>query len=71
MTVQVVCDVLGLRTTRVHMLIDEGKLVPITQLPGKTGAYLFDPDDVANLAAERARAKALRELRGAPDAELA
>ena len=31
-----------------------GKIEPSAQMPGKTGAYLFNPDDVDRLAAERA-----------------
>lgn len=35
-------------------LVERGELVPVGKLPGTTGAYLFDPNDVAALAAARA-----------------
>lgn len=30
--------------------VTEGRLVPLVRMPGKRGAYLFDPDEVDRLA---------------------
>lgn len=45
---------LGVTRKVVRRLVEHGDLVPAQKLPGKTGAYLFDPADVDALTAERA-----------------
>lgn len=45
---------LGLTRAGLIRLVQRGGL-PARKLPGRTGAYLFDPADVAALIAERAK----------------
>ena len=47
---------LGVSIRTVHRMVESGQLTPIIKLPGKTGAYLFDPEQVELLKAERAAA---------------
>ena len=42
-------DALGTSRRQVIRLVDAGRLVPLAKLPGRTGAYLFDPADVQAL----------------------
>lgn len=37
---------------QVHRLTQAGVLLPVTKLPGATGAYLFDPEQVDNAFAQ-------------------
>ena len=50
-----VASKLGLTRAGLTRLVQRGGLTPVVKLPGRTGAYLFDPDEVAALAAERAK----------------
>lgn len=47
-------SVLGVHVRTVHRLVRDGRLTAALKLPTPTGAYLFEPDDVAALAAEKA-----------------
>jgi len=48
-------DILGMSSpTSVSRLVQAGRLVPATKLPGLRGAYLFNRSDVERLAQERA-----------------
>lgn len=51
-----VATVLAVDVRTVHRLVTSGRLPVALKVPGKTGAYLFDPADVDRLAAERAAA---------------
>lgn len=44
---------LGIHRGTVLQRVTYGHLTPTTQLPGRTGAYLFDAEQVEALAAER------------------
>ena len=44
------CDLLGVGRTQLGRFINSGRLTPVKQLPGKSGAYLFNRDQVADLA---------------------
>jgi excisionase family DNA binding protein len=48
-----VAELLGIARSTVRQRVDNGKLVPIGQLPGRNGAYLFDAEQIEALAAER------------------
>lgn len=48
-----VAERLSLTRRQVIRLVDSGQLSAASQLPGRTGAYLFDPADVEALAVER------------------
>lgn len=43
-------DILGKHVRTVHRLIAEGALIPVTKMPGKTGAYLLRRVDVEKIA---------------------
>lgn len=45
---------LGLTRAGLIRLVQRGG-INARKLPGRTGAYLFDPDEVAALASERAK----------------
>lgn len=47
----------GLSLRTVHRLIDSGELPHVTKLPGKTGAYLFEPAVVERAFAARDKTK--------------
>lgn len=49
-----VAPILGLTRAGLIRLVQRGG-INARKLPGRTGAYLFDPDEVAALAAERAK----------------
>ena len=49
-----VSAILGCSRREVTRLVERGVLEPAMKLDGLRGAYLFDPDVVAALAAERA-----------------
>jgi hypothetical protein len=51
----------GVDRTTFFRWVQLGQIEPVTKLPGRTGALLFDPDEVDALAAE----KALRAKHGA------
>ncbi len=51
----------GITVHHVSRLVREGKLTPAHQLPGATGARLFDEAEVDRFLAERAEAEAARE----------
>jgi len=42
----------GVHVRTVHRWVEKGQLTPTLKAPGKTGALLFHPDDVARLAVE-------------------
>lgn len=44
---------LNVDRTTVIRLVNAGALVPVAKLPGRTGAYLFDADDVEAFAGAR------------------
>jgi len=50
-----VARALGVSRRTVINLVDRGDLTPIDKADGPLGPYLFDPADVEQLAAERAR----------------
>lgn len=39
-------ELLGVTPRHITRLVDRGALVPALKLPGKTGAYLFDPEAI-------------------------
>jgi len=49
-----VACLLDLPRREVQRLVERGELHPVQKLPGRTGAYLFDPADVDRLVQERA-----------------
>lgn len=44
---------LNVDRTTVIRLVKAGDLVPVAKLPGRTGAFLFNPRDVEALAVQR------------------
>lgn len=46
------CALLGMSRATYWRRIREGKIKPVMQMPGKTGAYLFDRAEIMKLAAE-------------------
>ena len=46
-----VAHILGKSARTIHRMVESGALVPITQLPGPNGAYLFDLADIEALLA--------------------
>jgi excisionase family DNA binding protein len=55
LTSRQVAERLGVDLRTVHRMADDGRLPSAGKLPGLTGAYLFDPaviDDVAQLRQE-------------------
>lgn len=51
--VSIVAERLGIDRRRVLRMVQRGTLKPVQKLPGETGAYLFDPEDVERLEADR------------------
>lgn len=47
---------LGTTQRYVITLVERGKLKPADKLPGRTGAYLFDADEIDAYAARRRQA---------------
>lgn len=47
---------LGVNRRTLTRWVAQGRLVPVLQLPGQTGAFLFEPADVDRLATERTSA---------------
>lgn len=45
------CQVLNIDRSTLNRWIAAGKVTPAIKLPGKTGAYLFDPAHIAKAAA--------------------
>jgi predicted site-specific integrase-resolvase len=45
-----VCDIVGFDRSTLSRWIKDGTAVPAMRLPGKTGAYLFTPDEADRLA---------------------
>ena len=52
LTATEVSDVLGITPRHVRRLALKGRLPYETKLPGGTGVYLFNPEEVARLVAE-------------------
>lgn len=50
-----VAEALGCNVRTVVRMVQSGSLEPSVKMPGRTGAYLFDPETVDALATERAR----------------
>lgn len=50
------CRVLDVDRATLTRWAAAGRVVVVHKLPGRNGAFLFDRDDVARLAAERAQA---------------
>ena len=46
-------QILGKRPRTVQRMVSSGVLVPVTTLPGKTGAHLFNREGVERVKAER------------------
>jgi predicted site-specific integrase-resolvase len=44
---------LGVDRATLSRWVKAGRLEPVVQLPGRTGAMLFDPADVARLARQK------------------
>lgn len=53
LTAAEVADKFGCDTSTVRRMVQDGRLTA-TKLPGKTGALLFDADDIADVIAESA-----------------
>ncbi|MGP4975834.1 helix-turn-helix transcriptional regulator [Brachybacterium tyrofermentans] len=51
-----VAERLGISRQTVAWRVARGQLAPAQQLPGRSGAYLFDADQIAALAADHAAA---------------
>ncbi len=49
---------LGVSIRTIHRLVARGDLAPARKLPGATGAYLFDADDVTAAAIKLGKAAA-------------
>lgn len=49
LTAQQVSDQFGVSRRTIRRKVATGELVPVRQLPGVTGAHLFDPADVARV----------------------
>lgn len=45
-------QMLGVHVATVSRMVASGRLVPAIKVPGKTGAFLFHPEDVAALRGE-------------------
>lgn len=53
-----VAEMLGILPRSVAQRVQRGTLMPALKLPGQTGAYLFDRDEIEALAADSAEAAA-------------
>ncbi|SDF98493.1 DNA binding domain-containing protein, excisionase family [Cellulosimicrobium cellulans] len=51
-------DLLGVDRRSVVRFIDNGDLTALDKLPGRTGAYLFNREDVERFAEARSKANA-------------
>jgi len=51
-------EVLDVEHRSVFRMVRRGELTPTAKLPGRTGAYLFDRDEVDALAQQREKALA-------------
>lgn len=49
------CLLLDVNRSTLTRWVEAGRLVPVTRLPGKNGAFLFKQEDVDRLAAEYGR----------------
>lgn len=49
-----VASLLGVHVSTVPRLVRSGRLTPVTKLPGKRGAYLFDPAEISAYIARSA-----------------
>lgn len=48
------CSILGVDRSTLVRMVQAGRLVAATKLPGPSGAYLFDRETVEQLAEQRA-----------------
>lgn len=46
-------EILRVDVRTVHRMAEDGRLTPALKIPGRTGAYLFDRNDVERVANER------------------
>ena len=53
LTTRQVVERYGVSTRTLGRLKDDGELTPVEKLPGATGSYLYDPDQVADFFAKR------------------
>lgn len=44
-----VAQALGVDRSTVRRMVENGRLVPVAKLPGRTGAYLFSPESIQAL----------------------
>ena len=59
LTTAAAAEVLGVTVSTVNRMAERGELKPLIKFPGKTGARMFDPDEVERLLeARRADAQA-------------
>jgi len=58
MTTAQAAAVLDVEHRSVFRMVKRGELTPSGKLPGRTGAYLFDREDVERLAETRSKANA-------------
>ncbi|NUP83864.1 MAG: helix-turn-helix domain-containing protein [Nonomuraea sp.] len=49
-----VAELLQVDVRTVHRMADDGRLTPAVKVPGRTGALLFDKNEVEQLRAARA-----------------
>lgn len=54
-------EVLGITRRQLLRLVKRGEIVPALKLPGHTGAYLFDPAPLPQLAKELAALRPTRK----------
>lgn len=52
-TTSQVAAMCGVTVRTVHRWVDAGRLRPMHQLPGETGAYLFDPAEIERLLVDQ------------------
>ncbi len=58
MTAAQAAEVLRCTPRTVARMAEDGRLTPALKLPGKVGAYLFEPAEVARVKAEQDKAVA-------------
>lgn len=56
LTTTEVAQRLGVDVRTVHRMVANGRLVPEQKLPGRTGSFVFAPEAIDALSAERAAA---------------
>lgn len=39
----------------IHRMVEDGTITPIGKMPGKTGAFLFDPTEIAALTPQESK----------------